>query len=91
MLNDFCLFTLNKPVVLYEDNQSAIKVANNPENNKRLKHIHVRCHFIKEKIDNGTVNVVYIKSENQLTDIFTKPFAKVKFDKFRDKLGLLTK
>lgn len=91
ILSDFCIFDLNRPIILYEDNQSAIKVANNPENNKRIKHIDVRCHFVKEKIDNGIVEVVYIKSEDQLADIFTKPLSRIKFEKFRSGLGLVAK
>lgn len=91
VLKDFCLFDLDEPIIMYEDNQSAIKVATNPENNKRLKHVDVRFYFIKEKIDNGLVNIVHIKSEDQLADMFTKPLARIKFEKFRKDLGLLPK
>ena len=41
-------------VKLYEDNQSAIKVSKNPEFHKRLKHVDIKHHFVKEKIrENG--------------------------------------
>lgn len=38
----------------YEDNQSTIRVASSGEN-KRLKHVAVRHHFVKEKVKNGEV------------------------------------
>lgn len=50
LLRDFHIFDLRMPTTIYEDNQSAIKIANNPENNKRLKHVDIRFHFIKENI-----------------------------------------
>lgn len=55
------------------DNTSAIKLASNPEFHKRTKHIDVQYHFIREINEKGTVTLKYIKSEEQLADIFTKP------------------
>lgn len=49
LVNNFNVYELDEPIILYEDNQSAINIANNPENNKRLKHVHIKCKFIKEK------------------------------------------
>lgn len=84
-------FLMNEPVVLYEDNRSAICIANNPENNKRLKHIDIKFFFIKEKIDKGVIKIVHVKTEDQVADMFTKPLSWVKFDKFRLSLGLESK
>lgn len=53
--------------------------------NKRLKHVYVRSHFIKEKIDYG--NKVYIKSENELAEIFTKPLGRIEFEKISGSWG----
>ena len=89
ILLDFNLFNLEKPISIFEDNQSAIKLANNPENNRRLKHLDIRFFFIKEKIDLGLVNIVYIKTEEQIADMFTKPLPKVKLVKFRNELNLV--
>ena len=63
-------FCIDKPITIFEDNKSAICLANNPENNKRLKHIDVKFYFIKEKIEEGIVKVVYIKSEDQLGSVY---------------------
>ncbi|GKB95132.1 hypothetical protein Tco_0981269 [Tanacetum coccineum] len=38
----------------------------------RSKHIDVRYHFIKEQVKNGVVELYFVRTEYQLTDIFTK-------------------
>lgn len=88
ILMDFNI-DLEKPVEIYEDNQSAISIANNPENNKRLKHLDIKHFFIKEKIEQGLVNVLYIRTEDQVADILTKPVPRVKILKFREHLCLV--
>lgn len=87
ILDDFHI-DVKEPVILYEDNRSAMFIANNPENNKRLKHVDVKYFFVKEKIDLGFVKIVYIKTEDQIADMFTKPLNRIKFEKFRAGLGL---
>lgn len=61
------------PTVLFCDNQSAIRLVRNPEFHKRTKHIDVQFHFIREKQEDGTIDVQYIPTDQQLADIFTKP------------------
>lgn len=78
-------------VELKIDNQSAIKLAQNPEYHKRSKHIDVRFHFIREKIDDGTITVSYVKTEDQLADILTKSLNKEVFNRLRAKIGLISK
>jgi hypothetical protein len=54
----------------------------------RTKHINVRYHFIHEAVEDGKVSVVYIPTDENPTDIFTKPLAKAKFQGFVELLGL---
>ncbi|GBO04460.1 Retrovirus-related Pol polyprotein from transposon TNT 1-94 [Araneus ventricosus] len=75
-------------ITLFVDNQSAIKLIKNPVFHKRTKHIDVRYHFIGEKCDDGSVNIKYVKYEEQLADIFTKALPKVKFEKLRELLNI---
>ena len=42
-------------VKIYEDNQSSIALAKNPEFHKRTKHIDIRYHFVREKVTDGQV------------------------------------
>jgi len=53
-----------------------------------MKHIDVRYHFIREAVEDGKVSVVYIPTDDNPADIFTKPLAKAKFRRFVELLGL---
>lgn len=86
ILNDLCLDI--KTVVLYEDNQSAIHLAKNRETCKRTKHLDVKYHFIREKVEEGTIQVEYVPTSDQLADVLTKPLLGTRFDILRSKLGL---
>lgn len=76
------------PIKIFEDNQSAIKVANNFDNNKRLKHVDIRYCFVNEKINDGIIDLCDISTENQTADIMTKPLGKTKFENFVKNLNL---
>nr|GEW16144.1 ribonuclease H [Tanacetum cinerariifolium] len=67
-------FTFNK-IPLYCDNKSVIALCCNNVQHSRAKHIDVHYHFIKEKVENEIVKLCFVRTEYQLTDIFTKPFA----------------
>jgi len=58
LLNDLYVFVSDKPVVIFEDNQSTINIANNPQNNRRIKHLDIKHFFIKRKL-NVNQNRVY--------------------------------
>lgn len=76
-------------VKLYEDNQSAIRVSKNPEFYKRLKHVKIRYYFIREKIKEKVINVIYINTNEQVADILTKPLGKGQFIKLREHISLI--
>ncbi|GJR94780.1 hypothetical protein Tco_0266954 [Tanacetum coccineum] len=64
-------FNYNK-IPLYCDSQSAIAISCNPVQHSRIKHIHTRYHFIKEQVENGIIELYFVRTEYQLADIFTK-------------------
>ena len=80
------LFT--KPIRLYEDNQSTIKLVKNPELHGRSKHIGVRHHFLKEQVQRLVFTVLYVASNEQLADIFTKALPIVQFENLRRLIGI---
>ncbi|GJZ05149.1 retrovirus-related pol polyprotein from transposon TNT 1-94, partial [Tanacetum coccineum] len=52
------------------------------------KHIDVRYHFIKEKVENGMVELYFVRTEYQLADIFTKALPRERFNFLIEKLGM---
>ncbi|GJZ83595.1 retrovirus-related pol polyprotein from transposon TNT 1-94 [Tanacetum coccineum] len=80
-------FQFNK-IPLYCDNKSAIALCCNNVQHSRAKHIDVRYHFIKEQVENGIVELYFVRTEYQLADIFTKPLPKERFNFLIEKLGM---
>ena len=70
-------------VTLFVDNQGAIALAENPVHHQRSKHIDVRYHFIRSEVEAGIVKLMYVSSESNIADLFTKPLSKGKLEKFK--------
>ncbi len=79
---DLGIVQVSFSVILNVDNQGAINLAKNPMYHKRSKHIDVKYHFIRSEVSRGTVKLVYIPTNENVADIFTKPVSKVKLDTF---------
>lgn len=89
LLMDFGVDVDHNIPILCMDNQSAIKLVKNPEYHKRSKHIDVKYHFIREKFQEGVFQIQYVATDEQFGDIFTKPLSRVKFEKFRNLIGVI--
>jgi hypothetical protein len=76
------------PIYIKCDNQSCIALAKNPENHARSKHIEIKYHFIREKIEDKSVEILYCPTEEMIADIFTKQISKVKFEEFRSMMKM---
>ena len=77
-------------VPLYIDNNSALKLTRNPEFHSRSKHIDVKHHFIREKVDDGIINTLRVETSDNLADIFTKGLPKPMHTNFVDRLNCLS-
>jgi hypothetical protein len=75
-------------VPLLCDNESAVKIANNPVQHSRTKHIDIRHHFLRDHVAKGDI-ILGVSSEDQLADIFTKPLDKTHFCMLRTELNIL--
>jgi hypothetical protein len=76
--------------VIYYDNQSCIKLSENPIIHDGSKHIEIIYHFICNYVLRGAVELHYISKEEQVAYILTKALGKGKFVFFRDKLGVVS-
>ncbi|GJY72340.1 hypothetical protein Tco_0476043 [Tanacetum coccineum] len=80
-------FQFNK-IPLYCDKKSVIALCCNNVQHSRAKHIDVRYHFIKDQMENGIVELYFVRTKYQLADIFTKPLPRERFNFLIEKLGM---
>lgn len=80
---------VNKPTIIYEDNQGCIVTATSGKESHKLKHVDIRYHFLRNVIERGDVKVVYISTNEQIADIMTKALPTVTHAVLRRKLGLV--
>jgi hypothetical protein len=76
-------------VPLLCDNESAIKIAYNPVQHSRTKHIEIRHHFIRDHVARGDIDLLYVGTKDQLADIFTKPLDESRFCYLRNELNII--
>ena len=76
-------FAITAPVLIYEDNQSTIKLVQNPVFHKKSKHVDIKYHFARELVENRTLAVQYVSTVENVADIFTKPLAFKEFTTLR--------
>ncbi|MBW0491793.1 hypothetical protein O181_031508, partial [Austropuccinia psidii MF-1] len=67
------LLPFDSAIPVHEDNQSCINTANGDcnLNNKRMKHVDIQLHFIKEAIRDSVVNLIYTPTSLMLADFLT--------------------
>ena len=81
----------NEPVsttVIFEDNQSAICIAKNPQFHGRSKHIAIKYHFIRDQVENNNVELRYCRTNDMIADMLTKGLNGEQFAKLRHMAGV---
>nr|GFB85734.1 retrovirus-related Pol polyprotein from transposon TNT 1-94 [Tanacetum cinerariifolium] len=73
---------------MYCESKAAIAISCNPVQHSRTKHIDVRYHFIKEKVENGIIELFFVETEYQLADLFTKALPVERFKYLIRRLGM---
>ena len=65
------------------DNQSGIRLSENPVFHDRSKHIDIRYYFSRDCVRRGTIRLEYIQKDEQAADIFTKVLCRHSFRKWQ--------
>jgi hypothetical protein len=81
-------YTLNR-IPLLCDNESAIKIAENPCEHSRTKHIDIRHHFLRDHNLKGDIEISHVRTNDQVADIFTKPLDEKRFCALRNELNII--
>lgn len=81
--------TMKLRIKLYCDNKAAINISLDLVQRDRTKHVEVDRHFIKEKVENGTICLTHVPTVEQTIDIFTKGLSWQDFDDFICKLEMI--
>ncbi|UYV65570.1 hypothetical protein LAZ67_3004741 [Cordylochernes scorpioides] len=77
-----------KPTTIFSGNQSCIRLVHNPEYHKRTKHIDISYHFIRDHFQKHAIDLLYVCSNDQAADIFTKALPPERYRRLRSQLGL---
>ena len=74
---------------IYCDNQSCVKLSKNLVFHDKSNHMKIKYHYITDMVQRGAVKLLYVAMDEHIADVLTKPLARVKFEYFREKLGVL--
>jgi hypothetical protein len=81
-------YTMNH-IPLLCDNESDIKIAYNPCDYSRTKHIDIRHHFLRDNAIKGDIVISHVGTNGQLTDILTKPLDEKRFRELQSELNII--
>lgn len=75
--------------MIHCENQSCIKLSENPVFHDHCKHMKIGYHHLKDCVQKGIVKLSYIPTEEKTTDTLTKAAARSSFIYFKDKMGVV--
>ena len=82
-------FEQRQPTVIFEDNTSAIDLAEAPAIGTRSKHIDVKYHKIRELIRNKIIRMIHCRTEKMWADVMTKNTSRTIHLRHRDNMGVM--
>jgi hypothetical protein len=75
-------------IPLYIDSNAALKLTRNPEFHSKSKHIDVKHHFIREKVENKEIHTQRVDIKDNLADVFTKSLGRPIHEDLVGRLGM---
>ena len=85
MILSFMGVEVRRPIKVNCDNLEAIFLGHNAKASARTKHIDIRYHFIREHVVDGMVKIIFIRSEENDADFFTKNVSRAIHEKHSSK------
>ena len=73
---------LAEPTVIRSDNQRCIALTENPVHHERTKHFDIRHHFVRQKVQEGKVELIYLPTNKIVADMMTNVLPRVLFERF---------
>jgi hypothetical protein len=70
------------------DNNAAINLSEDPLLHARVKHVDIKYHFLRERVQSGEIAIRYIPTKDNVADLFTKALPSPLFIRLRTLLGL---
>ena len=70
------------------NNQGAIALTKNPEQSKKVKHIDIAYHFVRERVESKELEMVYISTEDMVADDLIKALSAEKHNKHMETMGV---
>jgi hypothetical protein len=75
-------------ITVQMDSNGALDLAKNAQFSQRTKHIDIKHHFIRDHMEKGDIELLYLPTDKNTADILTKPLERVKFERLRAQLGV---
>ena len=66
----------SRPGLIKGDNRGAIALAKNTKDHRKVKHIDIRHHYIRDLLQAGVLTIEQVPSAENLTDLFMKSLAR---------------
>jgi hypothetical protein len=78
----------SKTITIFEDNAAAAAIANGSKWSAKTKHVATRFFAVRDDVLEKRIEVLPVDTADNIADFFTKPLERVKFEKFRELMGL---
>ncbi|KAE8182692.1 hypothetical protein CF336_g8454, partial [Tilletia laevis] len=78
-----------QPSVIYCDNQPAIHIISNPVSNGLTRHMERKYLSTREQQERGFINIKYINTRDNPSDMFTKSLPPITFHQHRNTIGII--
>jgi hypothetical protein len=79
----------DSPIPIYNDNNGCITLSKNPVHHDKSKHIAMRHHFLREKVEDGSIDLSDVPSASNIADLLTKSLPADTFTRLCELLGVI--